>query len=306
MEPMKVIRKTYRNKITLGQDNNTLVWLFAINGVMFIMVMLIKVIYQLSIDSNIAAEQAFRQEFLQWLTLSGKPMEVLTRPWTVLTYMFVHENFWDLLTTILWLWGFGFILQSLSGNNRLIPLYLYGGAIAGIVYSIGNFIFPTLAHPAMYMGGSAAVLCMAVAATSLAPGYRIFPRLNGGIPLWLLTGIFCVIDLLNISAFGPMLLVAHIVAGLTGFLFIHALKNGKDWGSWMNRFAIWFDNLFKPQAKPISQKLFYKATRKPYVKIKNDSTQSLDAILDKINQSGLGSLTEEERDFLDRISHEDK
>ncbi len=302
---MKVVHRAYKNKITLGQDNNSLVWLVAINGVMFVMVVVIKVIYQLSIDSNAAAEESFYREFLQWLTLSSTPMNALTRPWTMISYMFVHEGFWDLLSTLMWLWGFGFILQSLSGNNKMIPLYLYGGFIAAIVFITGNSLFPTLFHAGVFMGGSAAVLCIAIAATTLAPNYRIFPMISGGIPLWLLTAVFCIIDLMNISAGGPVLLAAHAFAGVAGFIFITELNKGRDWSSWMNRFAYWFDNLFKPETKPISQKLFYKADRQPFVKVNRNAQQNLDEILDKINQKGLDSLTEEERDFLDKASQQE-
>lgn len=302
---MKVVHRSYKNKITLGQDNNSLVWLVAINGVMFVMVVVIKVIYQLSIDSNVVAEQTFYREFLQWLTLSSTPMNVITRPWTIFSYMFVHGGFWDLLTTLMWLWGFGYILQSLSGNNKMIPLYLYGGFIAAIVFVTGNSIFPTLSHTGVFMGGSAAVLCIAIAATTLAPNFRIFPMISGGIPLWLLTAVFCIIDLMNISAGGPVLLAAHALAGLAGFIFITELNKGRDWSAWMNRFAYWFDNLFKPDTKPISQKLFYKANREPFVKINRNPQQNLDEILDKINQKGLSSLTDEERNFLDQASQQD-
>lgn len=302
---MKVVHRSYKNKITLGQDNNSLVWLVAINGVMFVMVVVIKVIYQLSIDSNVLAEQTFYREFLQWLTLSSTPMNVITRPWTIFSYMFVHGGFWDLLSTLMWLWGFGYILQSLSGNNKMIPLYLYGGFIAAIVFVTGNSIFPTLSHAGVFMGGSAAVLCIAIAATTLAPNFRIFPMISGGIPLWLLTAVFCIIDLMNISAGGPVLLAAHALAGLAGFIFITELNKGRDWSAWMNRFAYWFDNLFKPETKPISQKLFYKANREPFVKINRNPQQNLDAILDKINQKGLSSLTDEERNFLDQASQQD-
>ncbi|MFZ1800401.1 MAG: rhomboid family intramembrane serine protease [Chitinophagaceae bacterium] len=302
---MKVVHRSYKNKITLGQDNNSLVWLVAINGVMFVMVVVIKVIYQLSIDSNVVAEQTFYREFLQWLTLSSTPMNVITRPWTIFSYMFVHEGFWDLLSTLMWLWGFGYILQSLSGNNKMIPLYIYGGVIAAIVFVTGISIFPTLSHAGVFMGGSAAVLCIAIAATTLAPNFRIFPMISGGIPLWLLTAVFCIIDLMNISAGGPVLLAAHALAGLAGFIFITELNKGRDWSAWMNRFAYWFDNLFKPETKPMSQKLFYKANREPFVKINRNSQQNLDEILDKINQKGLSSLTDEERNFLDQASQQD-
>lgn len=304
-DKMKVVHRTYKNKITLGQDNNSLVWLVAVNGVMFIMVVMIKIIYQLSIDSNIAAEETFYREFLQWLTLSATPGEALTRPWTWFSYMFVHEQFWDLLSSLLWLWGFGFILQTLSGNDKMIPLYLYGGFIAAIIFVAGNSLFPNLPHAGVFMGASASVLCIAIAATTLAPNYRIFPMISGGIPLWLLSAIFCIIDLMNISSEGPVLLAAHAFAGLAGFIFITELNKGRDWGAWMNRFAVWVDHLFKPESKPVSQKLFYKADRKPFVKINRSTQQNLDEILDKINQKGLDSLTDDERDFLNNASQQD-
>ncbi len=187
----------------------------------------------------------------------------------------------------------------------MIPLYLYGGVVAAITFVAGNSFFPHIAHAGVFMGGSAAVLCIAIAATTLAPNYRIFPMISGGIPLWLLTAVFCIIDLMNISAGGSVLLAAHAFAGLTGFIFITELNKGRDWSAWMNRFAYWFDNLFKPETKPISQKLFYKANREPFVKINRNPQKNLDEILDKINQKGLDSLTDEERNFLDQASQQD-
>ena len=48
----------------------------------------------------------------------------VTRPWTLLTHMFVHDtsNVWHILGNMLWLWAFGYILQDLTGNRKLIPI----------------------------------------------------------------------------------------------------------------------------------------------------------------------------------------
>ncbi|WP_163615010.1 rhomboid family intramembrane serine protease, partial [Klebsiella pneumoniae] len=66
--------------------------------------------------------------------LSPVPDTFFSRPWTFITAMFMHSSVWHLISTVLWLWAFGYILQDLAGNSRLIPLYLYGGFIGGLVF----------------------------------------------------------------------------------------------------------------------------------------------------------------------------
>ncbi|MFX5793339.1 rhomboid family intramembrane serine protease, partial [Acinetobacter baumannii] len=90
-----------------------------------------------------------------------------------ITAMFMHSSVWHLISTVLWLWAFGYILQDLAGNSRLIPLYLYGGFIGALVFVTCNNLFPVLerniAITAPFMGGGAAVMTIAVATTTLAP-----------------------------------------------------------------------------------------------------------------------------------------
>src|ERR1700740_3593700 len=111
-----------RKKILLGQDDNALVWLIVINAVIFVALGLIRVVYLLS-ELNI---QQFNQEIVTWFTLPASFDVFLTRPWTLFTHMFTHLSFWHVLSNMLWLWAFGFILQDLTGTRRLVPLYLYG------------------------------------------------------------------------------------------------------------------------------------------------------------------------------------
>ena len=71
----------------------------------------------------------------------------------------------------------------------------------------------------------------------------------------------------------------------------------------------WFNDLFNPdkpkKGKKIKTQLFYKSSSKPYKKISNITQQKIDDLLDKINQRGYNSLTEDEKEILRRASKED-
>lgn len=295
--------------ILLGQDNNGLVLLFALNTLLFLIFAVIKVVYFLT-DTPI---EFFYRQVLHWFTLSPSPDTFFSRPWTFITAMFTHDSVWQLISTVLWLWAFGYILQDLSGNNRLIPLYLYGGFMGALIFALVNNIFPVLERgidtaPA-FMGGGAAVMAIAVATTTLAPDYRLFPLINGGIPLWVLTLIFVAIDFGTLAGANGGISAAHLAGGAIGFLYVKQLQRGRDWGAWMVQLVEWLDDLFNPEKKyrdkKNNEKHFYRSNRKPYEKIANVTQQKLDDILDKINQHGYAFLTDEEKAFLKRASDED-
>ena len=299
--------KTNR-KILLGQDNNGLVLLFAVNALVFVLINFVKVIYFLS---DIPLEFFYRQ-ILNWFTLPASIDLLASRPWTLVAYMFTHHSVWHLISSMLWLWCFGYILQDLAGNNKLIPVYLYGGFAGGLVFLLINNIFPVLersiATTEPMLGAGAAVMAIAVATTTLAPDYRLFPLINGGIPLWVLTLIFVAIDFATLASGNAGVGAGHLAGGAVGFLFIQQMRKGNDWGAWMTRFVNWLDDLFSPEKKHKEKKderIFYRSDRKPYEKISNVTQQKLDAILDKINQEGYQFLTDEEKAFLTRASSED-
>ncbi|MDE3251771.1 MAG: rhomboid family intramembrane serine protease [Bacteroidota bacterium] len=300
--------KTGKN-VLLGQDNNALVFLFAVNALVFVMINFIKIIYYLS---DIPLEFFYRQ-ILHWFTLPAAFDMIAGRPWTFLVYMFTHESIWHLLSSMLWLWCFGYILQDLTGNSKLIPIYLYGGFVGGLVFVLINNLFPVLerniAVTEPMLGAGAAVMAIAVATTTLAPDYRIFPLINGGIPLWVLTLIFVAIDFATLASGNAGVGAGHLAGGAMGYFFIRQLRRDKDWGAWMHHLFEWVDDLFRPEKKynkgSQKDKLYYQSDRKPYEKISNVTQQRLDAILDKINQQGYQFLTDEEKEFLKKASSED-
>jgi membrane associated rhomboid family serine protease len=300
----------YRKKMGLGQEGNSLIVLIGMLAIIFCCFQFISLVYRLTgLDI-----EAYYQNILNWLRLPADFDKMMTRPWTILTHYFVHDRVLHMLGNLLWIGAFGYILQDLAGNSKLIPIFIYGGLAGGCFFVLANNIFPKLAAVSAiagpFEGASAGVMAVAIATTALAPDYRIFPMLNGGIPLWVLSVIFIIIDMAAIAGANSGHFVAHVAGAVTGFMFVVRLRRGKDWSVPVNKFFRWIGNLFNPEKadwkKTAKYELHYKSDNaQPYKKIPNITQKRIDEILDKINQQGYRFLTDEERDILKRASEDD-
>jgi membrane associated rhomboid family serine protease len=296
----------YKKRMVLGQDGNSLVMLLAILVIVFCIFKFIYVCYHLA-GLNV---EAYRPNVFNWFAVPADFSKLATRPWTLLTYMFMHDGVFHLLGNLLWLWAFGYILQDLAGNRKLIPIFLYGGFAGALVYILSFNLFPVFAQSvnvSTLEGASAGVMAVAIATTTLAPDYRIFPMINGGISLWVLTVIFVIIDFASIPGTNGGGHIAHLAGAATGFLFVLQLRKGRDYSTWMNSFFDWSANLFNPEKKSwkktARKDLYYNARgTQPFKKVPNITQKRIDDILDKINQQGYRFLTEEEKDILKRAA----
>jgi membrane associated rhomboid family serine protease len=309
---MSYYQQRNRYRLSIGQDGNALTLLIAINLIVFVILAFVKVVYFFSRSDE--GLSLFYNNFFYWLTLPADPDKFLSRPWTLLTHMFVHDtqNVWLILGNIIWLWAFGYILQDLTGNRQIIPVFLYGALAGALGYMLACNIIPPLKEhilTARTFGASAGIMAIAIGTTTLAPNYRIFTMLNGGIPVWVITVLYLIIDLATIPESNPGEHIAHITGGLMGFWYMMMLQRGKDWGNWMNNCYDWVSNLFDPdkprKGKSVKAQLFYKATVQPFKKTPTITQQRIDEILDKISQKGYNSLSEDEKEILKRASKED-
>src|SRR4051812_45258360 len=137
---MSLLQQNSRKKILLGQDGNSLVFLIVVNVIVYILLSFINIVYLV----NNSTEGVFQAQVLSFFSVPAQPTVFATRPWTLVLYMFTHFRVWDLVSSMLWLWGFGYILQDLTGNKKLIPVYLYGGIVGSIVFLLTVNLVPSL------------------------------------------------------------------------------------------------------------------------------------------------------------------
>jgi membrane associated rhomboid family serine protease len=309
IDSMNVKEGSYRKRMHIGQDGNALMELLIINAVVFVILKFIYIIYLATQPDP----QGFYSNVFNWFVLPADLERFSTRPWTILTYMFSDSHVFKFISNMFWLWSFGYILQDLTGNRKLVPIYIYGGIAGAVLFIASHYIFSgphVQATGLLLVGANPAIMAIAIATTTVAPDYRIFPMINGGIPLWILTLIYLVINFSSISYGDSGAYMANMAAAATGFLFIYQMRRGHDWGAWMNNFFDWVSNLFNPdnkkKTKSSKDEFFYIVSgTQPYKKIPHITQKRIDDILDKINQQGYRFLTNEEKDILKRAAEEE-
>jgi membrane associated rhomboid family serine protease len=306
---MDVKEENYRKRMYLGQDGNALVQLLVLNAVIFVVLKFVFIFFLLT-D---ASKEGFITHVFNWFVLSANPEKIIWRPWTLISFMFTDQQLFRFISNMFWLWSFGYILQDLTGNRKLVPIYLYGGIAGAFIYIVVHLLSPDLhaqADTDFLYAANCSIAAVAVATTVISPDYRIFPMISGGIPLWVLTLIFLLINFAGVGNSDTATYMAYAGAAGTGFLFIDQLRRGRDGSLWINQFFDWFGNLFNPEKKkkPKNKKdeFYYNAAgTQPYKKIPNITQKRIDEILDKINQQGYRFLTSEEKEILKRAAEEE-
>ncbi len=306
-----------RRRFTLGQPDNALMALITANVICFFLLLLSRVFYLSTHQGE--GMQATTFDALQWFALPANLTTLSERPWTVLTFMFAQGGaspfplLLTMLTSMMWLWAFGYILQDLAGNKFIFPVYIYGSFLGAVFFIIAVYALPLLrpGKSEMFLFGShTGTAALAVAATTLSPQYRVFKNIGNGIPVWVITGLFILINFISAFSFTSPLPFAILGGALAGYLFVVLLRQGKDVSIWMINLYNWVTNLFNPNKKnatnPVKEKVFYNTgNRQPYNKTAHITQQRVDEILDKISQKGYHLLTDEEKNILKRASEED-
>ncbi len=147
---MNVKEENYRKRMNLGQDGNALVQLLVLNAVLFVVLKFVYIFFLMTDNSK-----GFNAHVYNWFTLSANPEKIAWRPWTLISFMFTDQELFRFISNMFWLWSFGYILQDLTGNSKLIPIYLYGGVVGGVFFVLAHLVFPQ----GRGAGGCALIVC---------------------------------------------------------------------------------------------------------------------------------------------------
>jgi len=277
------IKNTFRGK------NNGLMKLIIINVAVFIVANVFIAISKLSGSTGNFIYETFG--LVPVLTY------FLSHFWTIITYMFFHNDVFHILFNMLWLYWMGQLFVEFIGSKQLISTYLLGGISGGLLFLLCGILFPGTFAGMPLIGSSAGVMAIVVALAFLIPDYILHLMFFGEVKLkyvalvsFILTTL---IDFYNNTG-GK---VAHIGGALFGYIFIMQYKKGTDLGKPVNAIISWIQNLFKPKS---NMKVTYKRPIKDedYNANKRAAQKRIDEILDKISKSGYDSLSKDEKEFL--------
>ncbi len=210
------------------------------------------------------------------------PRAVLFRPWTIVTYMFLHAGFMHILFNMIGLYFFGPQVESRIGSRRFVQLYF----ISGISGALLSFAF---APRSAIVGASAAVFGVMLAFAIFWPRVQIL--IWGILPIearWLvvITTVLALWSGLGGSR-GGVADFAHLGGYVGAWLFLKFIDPAR-------RVAKFRAGTI---AKPDRDKLA-NWKRVNVASVHEVNREELNRILDKINASGLASLSPEERLFL--------
>jgi membrane associated rhomboid family serine protease len=291
------------------QSGNTITRLIIVNVFVFLLVMAFQLAITLGTGFN--PESGLFGNTVRYLFLSNDVVWDATHPWVLVTHMFTHIGFFHLLFNMLILYWFGRIAGDLLGDHRMLPLYFFSGLAGALVFLITA---PVLyAGSSSVHGASAAIMGIVAAAGMTAPDYQMRLLLLGDVRLkYIVAGLLAiyVIGIANMDNMGGHM--AHIGGASFGFFYVYLLRQGTDLTKGFNRFLSFFKKPMRAPRTTIKRKVKMEvshraANRKSDHDVVSDPSFSgeqerLDAILDKIKQSGYDRLSAEDKKFLDDAS----
>jgi membrane associated rhomboid family serine protease len=247
---------------------------------------------------------AIPDKALDLFSVPSAPLSLLFRPWTIISYMFVHKDIWHILFNMLWLYWFGTIFLEYLSQRNLVAVYILGGLTGAVVYILSFNIFPafaTVVNDSVAIGASASVMAIVIAIAAYVPNYTVQLILLGRVRIkYLALGIFVLTSVMDFSINSGGKL-AHIGGAVFGYIYALNLRRGKDLGKSLNKILDSIVTLFKPRPK---LKVTHKKTSDEfeYNRMKNEHQSRINGILDKISKGGYDSLTREEKELLFRES----
>lgn len=300
-------------KNAFRHSDNSLYKLMAINILVFFAVLIVRVLLTIS-----GFEEIYKAG-LSYLMMPASLPKLAFQPWTIFTYMFLHEGVFHILFNMLFLYWFGMLIHQYLGSRKLANLYILGGLFGAVfyvlIYNLAPY-FQSSVDSSMMLGASAGVFAIVVGAATLTPNTTFFLLLLGPVRIVYIAAFYVILSFANSIGDNAGGEIAHLGGALLGYLYIVQLRKGVDWGVPVQKVGIFFENLFSGsrskvkvsyrKAKTTGTGGFGSFTSKaaaPAASKTIETTQDeIDRILDKIAEKGYDALSKEEKRKLFEFS----
>ncbi|WP_297336766.1 rhomboid family intramembrane serine protease [Algoriphagus sp.] len=297
--------------------DNSLYKLIAINLILWAVFIVLNVLMTIGGFGEVYAE------LISYFMLPASLSRLLTQPWSLFTYMFLHEGLFHILFNMLFLYWFGQLIHQFLGSRKLTNLYVLGGLAGGLFYLLMYNLAPYFSSSvdsSLMLGASAGVFAIVVGAATLSPNTTFFLLLLGPVKIKYIAIFYVVLSFVNSAGANAGGELAHLGGALLGYLYIIQLRRGVDLGIPVQKVGIFFENLIQKRAPKV--KVSYRKSkastgtfstfsksadpsskeRSARTSAEETSQEEIDRILDKIAEKGYESLSKEEKRKLFEFS----
>ena len=267
--------------------------LIALNVIFFVLPLLINTflyLFKIPIDS-----------YTIWFELSSSFGDLVFKPWTLITYSFLHSGFFHLFFNMYIFLFSSRLFLNLFKSNLLLNVYFLGIILGGLLFLFSYNFFPAFENSNPYMiGSSAGVMSLLIFMSTYSPNLEVRLVLFN-VKLIYIGIAFIMIDVIQIPYGNAGGHIAHLGGAFLGFIYANKLKNGVDIGLPFERILLKLSNLFQFNKSKMNMVYKNKSNKKFTGRNHNNSEthqKKIDEILDKISSSGYESLSKKEKDFL--------
>lgn len=242
---------------------------------------------------------SFYRVVFPWVVLSGDISLALIKPWTLLTYSFVHAGVIHLLFNLIVLFFVGQLFNTYFTGKQFLTLYLLGAILGGVFFLVGSQF---IVAGSVLVGASAAVIAPLIGLAVYSPTMQVRLALIGNVKLWHIAAFIVVLDIIQLSTSNVGGHLAHLGGAVMGVVFVKLLQAGFDLSTIFDKVV----NVFKRSKGTKFKKVYVnkeRAKQDVFRDDEKDKQRKIDLILDKISKSGYESLTKEEKDFLFRAGN---
>lgn len=237
-----------------------------------------------------------------WFALPENLGELVYKPWTFFTSLFLHAGVWHLLWNMFVLYFSGRIFLTFFNEKQFRNYYFLGGFIGGLAFVVAYNVFPAFSsRDQILVGASAAITAILIGAAAKAPEYMV--RIIGSfvLKLWVLAVLLIILFIASVPSANAGGEIAHLGGALTGYLYSRSFSKGSDFDDKLSRFFDRIVSMFQFKKKKLKtvhkrKSAFGGHTKKEFDEFNNQ--KQIDIILDKISKSGYDSLTKEEKEIL--------
>ena len=270
--------------------------------------------------ANVIMSASGSYDLMSDFALSSSFMHVILKPWTLLTSMFLHIDFFHLLFNMLYLFIFGQILSERLGSQSVVTVYLLGGIVGAIFYLLFYNLI-SIDPRYLAMGASGGVMAVMSAATTINPNKGVSIMFLGKIKIkWIFIFLFIMTSVynININTGGK---IDHMGGAMFGFIYITLIKNRNLYlGKWLDNICVYFSDKFsinkttfkiKKDESNIktgfrgAQDRRDKKTREVAVDNfleKTEINEEMDKLLARVKKVGFDNLSESDRQRLVYLS----